>query len=87
MIDVRQWNYATKSYDPYILPVPDGKYILVTDDMDLPINCMSCGKEMTFGVGYTSKELHTQVGFGYPVCEQCYEKEYERDIQDRRREA
>ena len=86
MIDVRKWNYDTKEYDPYT-PEP-GTYVLLTRDMDLPINCMSCAKDMVFGKGYTSKVFHTQVGFGYPVCEQCYEKEVETDaFYRRRREA
>lgn len=85
-IDIRKWNYETHEYDAYTPPegwVP----VLVTDDMELAIKCASCGKDMDFGSGYTSKELHTTVGFGYPVCEDCYEKESERDRDDRRREA
>lgn len=86
MIDLRKWNYETHEYDLY--QVPDTwVLVLYTQDMELPVNCAQCGKEMTFGEGYTSKEIHTPVGFGYPVCEQDYEKEVERDQANRRREA
>lgn len=86
MIDIGKWNYETKEYDPYT-PDPSWKIVLLSYDMDEPINCTSCGKDMVFGNGYTSKELHTHMGFGYPVCEDCYEQEVKRDETDRRREA
>ena len=51
--------------------------------MDEIVNCCQCLKEMKFGEGYTSKEVHTPVlGFGYCVCSECYEKEMERRIND-----
>lgn len=75
---IGRWNYETKVYDPYTID-PSWNVVLYTQDMDLAINCASCGKAMTYGQGYTSRELHTQVGMGYPVCEDCYEEEYERE--------
>jgi len=85
--DIKQWDYKTHEYKDYKLPNP-GNYVLYTEDMTLPINCASCGKHMVFGDGYTSRELHNHVGFGYPVCEDCYEAEREREHEhERRREA
>lgn len=84
MIDLLKWNYETHEYDPYQVP-DDWVLGLYSTDMELPINCAQCGKGMTYGVGYTSKEVHTPVGFGYAVCEQCYEKEVERDREARAR--
>ena len=46
-----------------------------SSDMDKLIACASCGKTITFGEGYTSRKITNNVGFGYCVCEQCYEKE------------
>lgn len=74
---IGRWNYATHSYDPYDVPI-DWTIVLYTDDMDLPINCTNCGKDMVFGDGYTSRELHNPYGLGYPVCEECYEAETKR---------
>jgi len=34
---------------------------------------------MVYGDGYTSKTIHNSVGFGYPVCEKCYNKELEEE--------
>ncbi len=85
--DFGKWNYETKSYDPY---TPDPSWVIgfYSTDMDELINCAQCGKEIKFGDGYTSREIHTPVGMGYSVCESCYEEEYNREsIQERRREA
>lgn len=73
---IGKWNYKTKEYDEYKLPT--GNVKLICNDMDEEIVCTSCGKDTTFGVCYTSREIHTKVGFGYPVCEECYAVESER---------
>lgn len=76
--DIGKWNYQTKEYDPY--EIPSGVVIcLYSQDMDLPINCTSCFKLMTYGQGYTSRELHNHIGLGYPVCDDCYAAERERE--------
>lgn len=77
---IGKWNYETHEYDPVVID-PTWKVVLYTEDMNLPINCTSCGKDMTFGQGYTSRELHTEHGFGYPVCEDCYEQERDRETE------
>lgn len=76
-MDIRRWNHETHEYDPYT-PNPEWVIVLYSDDMERQVNCASCGKDMTYGEGYTSKELHTRIGLGYPVCEACYNKELER---------
>lgn len=75
---LRKWNYETREYDLYEVP-DDWELVLVTRDMEQHVNCAQCGKDMTFGEGYTSREVHTNVGFGYPVCEACYEDEVKRE--------
>ena len=45
------------------------------------INCCQCGKEITFGDGYSSQEVHTLMGFGYMVCEECHKEEIKRKWQ------
>lgn len=44
--------------------------------MDKIVACAQCGRKMLFGDGYTSRQIHTRQGFGYAVCEQCYDKEW-----------
>jgi len=73
---LQKWNFNTSEYEPYTTPA-DKTIVLYTIDMDLLINCTSCFKDMTFGQGYTSRTLHNHFGLGYPVCEDCYEQEWE----------
>ena len=70
-----KWNYQTHQYDEYELPE---KAMMYTDNMDEKCQCASCGKNMVFGDGYTSMEIHTDLGLGLIVCEECYEQEFQR---------
>lgn len=74
---VGKWNYATHDYDPYRIP-DEWHTPIYSDDMDEIVNCCQCGCEIKFGDTYTSKEIHSGLGFGYPVCEECYEEELTR---------
>jgi hypothetical protein len=73
---LRKWNYKKHDYEPYEVP-DDWKLVLYTDNMDEITTCPHCGKAVEFGETYTSKEIHTETGFGYPVCGNCYEKEWD----------
>ena len=75
---VGRWNYQKKDYDPYRIP-DSWKISVFCSDMDTKINCAGCGKEMTFAEGYTSREIHGRMGFGYSVCEKCYREEWDRE--------
>lgn len=81
---IGRWNYNTREYEPYV-PDPNWTIIIYTHDMDRVINCTNCGCEMVYGEGLTSKELHTAVGLGYPVCQPCYDEEIKRWKEDRER--
>lgn len=75
---IRKYNPGKHVYEPYEIPA-DKTIVLYTEDMNLKINCTNCFKDMVFGDGYTSKELHNPFGLGFPVCESCYEDEIKRD--------
>lgn len=71
-----KWNFKTKEYKE-ITP-PKGWHVSIFEsDMDKLINCAECGKLIPYGEGYTSKAIHTDMGFGYSVCSQCYQQELE----------
>lgn len=70
-----KWNYKTKSYDDYELPE---RAMMWSDDMDLVIQCANCAKDIKYGDGFTSKEIHNDLGMGYIVCESCYKQEIQR---------
>lgn len=72
----QKWNPKTREYQDYELP--EGA-CLYSDDMDKEIACAQCGQRMLFGDGYTSRQIHNKYGFGYAVCERCYEKEREEE--------
>ena len=75
----QKWNPKTRKYYDYELP--EGA-CLYSDDMDKVIACARCGRRMLFGYGYTSRQIHaihTKYRFGYAVCEQCYDKEWQEE--------
>lgn len=67
-----KWIYSQKRYVPYLLPPRSATYC---SDHNEDICCAQCGKLMHFGDSYTSKEIHSSMGFGYGVCLECYENE------------
>lgn len=70
----RKWNYEKHEYEPYELP---DRCYLFGGSLKSRVACAQCGKGKEYGNTFTSKEIHTSVGLGYPVCEKCYRKEVE----------
>lgn len=73
---MQKWDFDKHEYLPFEVP-DDRIVVLYTEDMDLPIDCTNCGKHMTYGKGLTSRTIHNHFGLGYPVCQDCYDKEWE----------
>lgn len=73
-LEALKWDFSKREYEPYEL-LDDWTIFLYCDDMDMPVNCACCGKELDFGSTYTSRKIHTRHGFGFPVCPECHEKE------------
>ena len=48
-----------------------------SNDMEEIVACAVCGKALKFGDAYTSRKIQSNAGFGFAVCEDCYEKEFE----------
>ena len=79
---LNKWDYANGEYVPHRVPA-EWKVSLCEADMDNIVNCASCGKELPYGETYTSMEIRTAgMGFGYAVCDECYNKETERRLQN-----
>lgn len=85
MATIRRWNYDKQAYEPYDVP-DDWNVKVYSDDMDEIVNCPHCGRKVTFGECYTSKEIHTEYWFGYAVCEECYDMERTREKEWEKRE-
>jgi len=73
---LQKWDFEKHEYLPFEVP-DDRIVVLYTEDMDQPIDCTNCGKHMTYGEGLTSRTIHNHVGLGYPVCQDCYDVEWE----------
>ena len=68
---LRKWDERKRAYEPY--DVPDEWHVTTIEtDMATRVNCAQCGREITFGEAYTSLQVHSPIGFGYAVCEECY---------------
>ena len=74
---LRRWNWKKRKYEDY--DVPDSWCVhTFVNDLDTFVDCASCGEGVPFGLSYTSMEIHNSMGFGYAVCDECYQKEIAR---------
>lgn len=77
-MNIQKWNHKVRKYEPY--SVPEGLRVTTyCADMGEIINCAQCFKAIRFGNSYTSREIHTHIGMGYAVCEECYDEEWNRE--------
>lgn len=72
----QKWDVEKQKYEPYELPGENCS--LYEEDMDRIVTCAQCGEPMVYGLGYCSREVHTEVGLAYIVCERCYHMEWQR---------
>lgn len=70
---LNKWNPDKHIYEHFYSP--SKRTILVTADMDQKIDCANCWKEISFWESYTSRLIHTDMWFWYPVCNNCYWQE------------
>lgn len=80
--EVLKWDPERREYDPIKIPA-DCK--LFSFDMEEKVRCPHCGKAMLYGNGFTSKQIHSEIGFGYIVCAECCERELEEEDEARRK--
>ena len=73
-----KWDPYHGKYRPYVLPEDELKCSLLEDRMDKVIACAGCGRPVKFEDAYTSLEIHTETGFGFSVCPNCYAGEIKR---------
>lgn len=74
---LNKWNYEKHNYEDYEVP-NYWNVVLYSNDMEEIINCPHCGEEIEYGESYTSLEFHSHLGLGYSVCEECYNKEWDK---------
>lgn len=71
----QKWDFEKQEYEDYTLPEGASCF---EREMDVEVACCQCGKLQEYGNCFTSLEIHTQGGFGYAVCSDCYSQEWER---------
>lgn len=69
-----KWDFKTKHYNDYKVPPLATVY---EQNMSKIIQCASCRNALKVGNGYTSRQIHNALGFGYIVCGDCYKKEWQ----------
>ena len=82
MKKVQKWDFKKHCYEDALI---DDECSLYEIDMNKIVKCPNCNKEVIFGDCYTSKQYHSDYGFGYAVCEECYEKERKQEIENKGR--
>lgn len=70
---VRRWNPRVGYYERQTVPEA-WKVRTFCEDMDEVVNCISCGKEIAYGDCYCSRQYHSEIGFGFAECKECYDK-------------
>ena len=76
---IQKWDYRSHSY--FSIPIISREPLNIktySEDMNEIVNCCQCLKKIRYGDTYTSKEIHTNLGLGFAVCEDCYKEEWER---------
>ena len=73
-VKLKKWSYKDRKYHPYEVP-NTWNVKNYSSDMDEIVNCAECGKEMKYGEGFCSRLIHSDMGFGYTVCTECYFEE------------
>ena len=74
---VDKWDYELQKYVEYDLPKGA---CLFQNALDNNVVCAECGKELAYGDCYTSRTIQDSMGFGYGICVDCYDKEFELEI-------
>lgn len=73
------WDYVSRKYIEKLCIFKYPKNIKTfSENMDEEVNCCQCFRKIRFGDTYSSNEVHTELGMGFAVCPECYEKEWER---------
>jgi len=68
---LRKWNVRTGGYEPYDIP-GEWNVRYFSEDMSETVNCARCGRKMKYGDGFKSRLIHTEMGYGYCVCDDCF---------------
>lgn len=69
---VAKWSPLIKKYIPYMVH-NDASFF--EEDMDKIVKCAECNRDIEYGDCFSSRLIHTRMGYGYAVCPKCHEEE------------
>lgn len=72
---VNRWDFENHKYD--IVNINPDWVVTTKGELDWIVNCVNCGKMLLVENCYTSYQYQDGVGFGYLVCEDCANDEWE----------
>ena len=72
---VNRWDFEKHKYD--VVNINPDWVVTTKGELDWIVNCVNCGKMLLVENCYTSYQYQDGVGFGYLVCEDCANKEWE----------
>lgn len=72
---VNKWDFGKRKYDK--VKIKDDPMIkMYCQDMNQTVKCINCKNIVLYGNTYSSLQYHNDLGLAYPVCPNCYEKEW-----------
>lgn len=80
---LKKWNYKKHIYEDYEVSNEWNCKTYSTNMIEM-VNCPHCGRLLPYGETYTSMQIHTELGFGYGVCEECYEQEMNQRFKEKK---
>lgn len=73
-LSILKWNYETRKFESHTVP-QEWDVTTYEDNLTTKVNCACCGKELTYGGGFSSRVLSTPSGTRYIVCHDCFQRE------------
>jgi len=74
---ISKWDFEKHEYEQVENPYASTITFDADDDQE-EIQCANCGKRILRGESMVSKQWHDNIGFGYPVCEECHIAEWDK---------
>ncbi len=72
---MQKYDFIRKQYTPYT-PPRNGHYDIMGYDNE-ELNCAACGCIINEYNAYTSAAIQNDIGIGYLICKNCYDRELE----------
>lgn len=78
MRTAQKWDFEKRKYETVEISDNCSTFEF---GLERKVECPGCGKMITYGEKYTSRQYYTDYGLGFCVCSDCKEKEWEEELQ------